>query len=650
MKILTLCSNPFVSLKPVTQLLQVAGLPEGINSLEDNKSYDQWHEQVFDAYEQDCSGLHMSEPLKPGKVWQDMAGQLIQANLSKKQWYWTDSRAGWLLDFWLEIEPQHRFALIYSPPQTGISQCLLQVDEQNASIEIAIKSWINYHFELLRFYRHHQDKCILVNLQRCLSYPGEFLQICKQHLGLDIDEQVSLESLKKLNESFGIEELLFQFVVKQYPEITNLFQELEASATPFESQINDLSVTQVNGNEQLANICQDYRKLKIQRVDDVRAKTQLQHELETHKLTIEKLETEKKLQNRGFKKSFNGLEEAKAVLEKKFLALQNEVKQYKQKNTEHEQENGLMLLQLSQVREEFEAFFLKTQKLESEQAEEKQALLNEIKQSKQNIAETVQENELILLQLHQVQEELEVAFLKAQKIESDKVHEIAVLEKQIQTLTDEVKQCKEKSAEYEKENRLMFLRVHQIQDELENYFKKYQKLECNMQSNNMIACIEQQQDSAATSLVHAQFIQVKNEDDFEVDLINLQWQGQVWPRYHLQIIKSTLIDEKIITPAGIKLPLQANNLLPIKTWPPQTADEQGAYWMIDENLLSIEQEHSHFYPEDIAFLHALVCQLPEWLKLLESSTGVKNNQWEYYFQVIEGLQAGLKQVFKLQDS
>jgi len=171
MKILTVCSSPNVSLEPITTLLEHSGLSKGLDSEEKNQSYEQWHEQVFDAYEQDSSGLFIKQPLTPGKVWQDMAGQLIHANLTKKQWYWSASKAGWLLDFWHELEPQHRFALIYSPPQIGISQCVLNASEQNTNIETAIQSWIHYHFELLRFYRSHQDSVwlTLMNLFKHVS-------------------------------------------------------------------------------------------------------------------------------------------------------------------------------------------------------------------------------------------------------------------------------------------------------------------------------------------------------------------------------------------------------------------------------------------------------------------------------------------------
>ncbi|MCK5356105.1 MAG: hypothetical protein KAJ63_13385, partial [Methyloprofundus sp.] len=219
-------------------------------------------------------------------------------------------------------------------------------------------------------------------------------------------------------------------------------------------------------------------------------------------------------------------------------------------------------------------------------------------------------------------------------------------QKQAEALQTEVKQYEQKSIEHEQENQLMLLQLHQVQEELEHYFKKHQALEADIQSHGAIAFIEQRQDTRLA--INAQLIQVTQEaEGLRVDLINLQWQEQTWPKYHLQIIKPSFIYGQNTATAAIKLPLQEGNLLPLKAWPPQTADEQGPYWMIDENLLRVEQEHSHLDVEDIGFLHALICQLPDWLRLTKAVN--VNNSWEEYYLAIDSLKPDLDVVFNLHD-
>ena len=194
----------------------------------------------------------------------------------------------------------------------------------------------------------------------------------------------------------------------------------------------------------------------------------------------------------------------------------------------------------------------------------------------------------------------------------------------------------------------MLLQLHQVQEELEHYFLKYQTLESGVQAKDMIAFIEQRAEN--TSAMRTQLIQVKEDGNgLDVDLINFQWREHSWPQYHLKIINSGELSGQTSLVA-LKLPLQANNLLPLQTWPPQTADEQGAYWLIDTDLLSNELTHSSFYPEDIAFLYALVHQLPDWLKCLEATMLVKNNRWDEYYQAIDKLKPSIDAVYTLQKS
>jgi hypothetical protein len=214
-------------------------------------------------------------------------------------------------------------------------------------------------------------------------------------------------------------------------------------------------------------------------------------------------------------------------------------------------------------------------------------------------------------------------------------------------LENKINQCNQKTKEHEAENELMLLQLHQVQEELEHYFLKYQELEQSIQKNGVIGFIEQKQQSNLA--INAQVIQVKLQPEgLSIELINLQWQQQIWSSYRLEIIKESIIYEQITTQAAIRLPLQANDLLPLQTWPPQTADETGAYWLIDSVLLEKELTQSSFYPEDITFLYQLIKQLSQWLKTLESEESIKNNDWNEYYQTLDILEMNLEPIFDLQ--
>jgi hypothetical protein len=190
------------------------------------------------------------------------------------------------------------------------------------------------------------------------------------------------------------------------------------------------------------------------------------------------------------------------------------------------------------------------------------------------------------------------------------------------------------------------LQLHQVQEELEHYFLKYQELESSSRSNKLFISIEQEKENNLPLCV--QLIQVDDElGILNINLINLRWKEHNWPQYSLKIISSDISDNQIKQPS-IRLPEQKNNLLPLKTWPPQTADESGAYWEIDSDLLSDEMTNSHFYTEDIAFLYQLFEQLPLWLKVLEKTNHSTHDDWSSYYQAIDELKLAIDPVYKLQ--
>ena len=589
MKILTVCSSPYTSINTITRLLDQAGLALGGES-DNHQTYQQWHTQVFDAYEQDMSGLLTEKALSPGKVWQNMASELIYANLDKKQWYWSDSKAVWLLDFWHELEPQHRFALIYSPPQLGISQAILHPDSQDTALEIIINSWIHYHTELLTFYHQHKGKCILVNFEQCLANPNEFISLCQQSFAFNFDKTAITPELKS-NCLQSLETELFSVILKQHPQIDILYQELTASATIFPKSIQNDSI---EPKEQAVALWDNYKNTIQALKDNARLNSQNPKELDTLKEKITALTEQRKI--------------LETQQEQKTTTLQNKINEYQEKSKESESENELMLLQLHQVQEELETHFLKSQSLEKQKADKSKEIEQKIK-----------------------------------ALEADKTALNKQKEQEKSTLQNKINEYQEKSKESESENELMLLQLHQVQEELEHYFLKYQELENNTQDKPILGLIAVE----LSNTLQAQVIQVKQTSfGLNIELINLQSPLQLWENYQLTLIKSSFIYNET-TLASIKLPLQKNNLLPLQTWPPQTADENEAYWLIDQSLLEKELTHSYLHPDDIYFLHHLTQNLSSWLKEVEENNGLQNNSWDEYYNLLNNMQINLNSITKL---
>ncbi|MBT42228.1 MAG: hypothetical protein CMF12_06850 [Idiomarina sp.] len=125
--------------------------------------------------------------------------------------------------------------------------------------------------------------------------------------------------------------------------------------------------------------------------------------------------------------------------------------------------------------------------------------------NEQRLAESEEENELLLLQLQQVQEELEQTFngskqdktqieqLKKQLHDVKTEYDIALSE--IETLTT----ASNGATAVEEENELLLLQLQQVQEELEHYFTQYQAL--TEQHNNQPKMVGSASSSSLATLI-----------------------------------------------------------------------------------------------------------------------------------------------------
>ncbi|MBK1649516.1 hypothetical protein CKO36_13140 [Rhabdochromatium marinum] len=117
-----------------------------------------------------ASGEQPLSPLKVGAVWYGLALDLVLGNIDQPAWYWSDPRAIFLLDYWRGIDPELRFILIYDDP----GQALLRVpSESGASTANMLDHWCRYNQALLAFYRRHRSVCTLVHAQGVLQQSAE---------------------------------------------------------------------------------------------------------------------------------------------------------------------------------------------------------------------------------------------------------------------------------------------------------------------------------------------------------------------------------------------------------------------------------------------------------------------------------------------
>ena len=405
MKIILTCGHPYSGHQAVAELLQYCGVANALPSRNNQYSPTSLQSKIFEVYEWDFEDSTSPLP-ELGKVWQELGSDLFMGNLSQLLWGWSDHQTVWLLDFWKDFDPQIRFVLVYSAPEFVICNMLQQQVDAPADMDSILAAWNRYNTELLRFYNRNRDRCLLINAQTVLQHPSVLLEKMADAFTLRL--QLPAEEARQ-NTSRVAAGLACSLISNTSPTDQNaLYQELESTADIISSGVRP-------STQERLQAWSEYNRLIRELNNNASLTEQQQQELETLKAELEQ-------------QTHNNLN----------------------KQQELEQENELLLLQLHQVQEELEQHFLNNQEL----GEKEKQLTIDI-QSKQ------QEIDSLRTKTSQLDANIQA---KQQEIDNLKAN------------TSQLNASIQAKQELEQENELLLLQLHQVQEELEHYFLEYQKI------------------------------------------------------------------------------------------------------------------------------------------------------------------------------
>ena len=410
------------NVESVFTLLQQAGLdlPQ-LNQRNDAIDIASWHDQV--------SALEANQPAAEntphnlGRFMDQMAGDIFVTNIKAALWGWADSRSTQMLDYWHDFDPRINFVLVYVSPEQMLADAI-RTNTAEVSVEAVLAAWQSHNQKLLRFHLRNPQRSLLIYSREALANPQALLDLCAEKWSLD------LTAYSDNTEAFNSEDdllalYLAQQLCREHTEVADLTYEIASTL----NRLADVEATITNSlpiaNESLIN---SYRVLQ----DRSAAQQQLQEQEQEISALKDRFDEQKKQGEQELKT----LRADNAKIIKEFnaqLALSDDSLK------SSTQENELLLLQLHQVQEELEHHFLQGTELQTlldghieakaTSDQEKTTLIEQcdalshelaaLNQQSQQITEShlkasEQENELLLLQLHQVQEELEHYFLQHQ--------------------------------------------------------------------------------------------------------------------------------------------------------------------------------------------------------------------------------------------
>ncbi len=506
-----------------------------------------FHDKLFLAHKIDQE--EASGQFKPGRMWQSLAENMLVNNVEREVWGWADTRVSHLLDFWADVDQSINFLLCYVAPEVALAMMpdITAATEERRSDALAF--WRRTNSELLDFYSRNRHRCLLLNTYALIRHPVRLEELLAERLGIQLSG-VKQECKDRFEFPVSAIRSLLARRLLSHSEAEALYEELEtASDLPVEedheqfeiaaawSEHSRLMATEKLLQETCADAVQDQQSLEDCRLELTQARRQIR-------------ETDTQLKT---------AEQQVLLLQEMVATLETTLGQARLNEEEQRKEIDLQLIQLREVQEELDeslkALEKTTRSLEqareqikesdvNNQAakEEQSCLLARISTLDENLGMATQkgdalekENELLLLQLHQVQEEVENYYRRVQEADNKLQQQAQELEKtqelgniweteakETQSALEEAKRqlelakaqardanaritieeqkasqlCDQVGAmekeigreqinreELGNENDLLLLQLHQVQEELETYYSKYNALLKKNQDN-----------------------------------------------------------------------------------------------------------------------------------------------------------------------
>lgn len=454
-------AHPSAQAQQVFDLLKAAGVQEALPSRREQLSAQALTETLLKAYGLQWSNGQVPisiESVEASPMWQSLVLDLVLGNMEQPLWAWLDPQAVHLLDFWQQQSAHTVFMLVYDDIQNIYQQCLQEGEDASPeAINAKVQTWVAYNEALLQFHLRNPERSFLVHAKQVTHSAQSYLQQLNQRIASPVQLQPSLTSYAA--DSVDVTEVESNPAVMHQIASAEKHTDATASASvdTLTNWLMDQLVQMQTDALELYEQLQATANLPLARMHSYQ---QLAPHAAAKPLKLHQAWSSLVAMHKDYKQSLEQVQ----ILEQTASALQNELNFSQQKNADAqahhkklEEENHLALEQLHRVQEELERFYLQKvklqQDLEAAQRQAKQLVdaQNEVKKTKNA---------------------LQAAKSQIQQLEGVQ----AELKRKNEALQTAQKQKTATPKELQEENELLLRQLHQVQEELERYYLENKKL------------------------------------------------------------------------------------------------------------------------------------------------------------------------------
>lgn len=183
-------------------------------------------------------GIDLSEESKStgfsqievGPLWNNLALDLLMANVSQKTWGWADPRNIYLLDYWRKLEPRMVFFLVYDKPTRLLDDPSFLDVTTSSELFDHLNNWVAYNDSLLRFFLRYSDRCLLVHSKQVSKTLDSYFDQIRNRLGGGLHVPHAKELSDRLPSSTGMDFFNFSSELIKNQGIVDSFSSQELAS------------------------------------------------------------------------------------------------------------------------------------------------------------------------------------------------------------------------------------------------------------------------------------------------------------------------------------------------------------------------------------------------------------------------------------
>lgn len=190
-----------------------------------------WHERATSSQQLGLQTHSESteKASQPSRLWQQLAIDLMVSNMDSANWGWAHPGAVQWLEFWSQLEPEIRFVLVCEDRRSLVCR-LVEQGEATASLPEHLALWAQNHQEMLRFHLRNPAKSLLVWAEEVQTQPNKLIQNIEQNWQTGLN--ATLAHPQAFEQPTGLLQHIAQQILSDHPKTAPLDYELQSLIGP----------------------------------------------------------------------------------------------------------------------------------------------------------------------------------------------------------------------------------------------------------------------------------------------------------------------------------------------------------------------------------------------------------------------------------